>query len=123
MDEPISLAHVEQKILELTDLLERCTHAQRDRWEADGEADAEYDIAFAQAFLQAKEGVLAGQEKPDSDQTAKHRATLLCADKLRTRNSTHALLESAREAARNYRAALDGLRSINTNVRSLTVAE
>lgn len=121
-DTPIALADVEAKILEMVDLLERATHAQRDRWEADAAADHAYDVAFAQAFLQAKEGVLPGQEKPDSDGTAKMRATVLTADLLSARNAAHALLESAREAARNYRAALDGLRSINTNVRELTVA-
>lgn len=122
MTEPLGLAQVEAKILELTDLLERCTHAQRERWEAEAAADAKYDIAFAQAFLQAKEGALPGQEKPDSDMTAKQRATVVTATLLSERNSAHALLESAREAARNYRAAMDGLRSINSNVRSLTVA-
>lgn len=122
MTEPLGLAQVEAKILLLTDLLERCTMAQKQRWEDEQADDAEYDIAFAQAFLQAKEGVLPGQEKPDSDMTAKQRATVVTAEKLRARNSSHALLESAREAARNYRAALDGLRSINTNVRELTAA-
>lgn len=121
MREPLSLMDVETKILDLVDLLERATHSQRQRWEADGEADAEYDIAFAQAFLLAKEGALPGQIKGDSDLTAKQRATTVCADKLRERNATHALLESAREAARNYRAALESLRSINANVRHLTV--
>lgn len=116
----MGLAQVEAKILELIDLLERCTHAQRGRWEEHGQADAAFDIAFAQAFLQAKEGVLPGQEKGDSDNTAKQRATLLTAEQLTRRNAAHALLESAREAGRNYRAALDGLRSINTNTRELT---
>jgi hypothetical protein len=46
----------------------------------------------------------------------------VCEVELTRRNAAHAVLESAREAARNYRASLDGLRSINTNVRSLTVA-
>jgi hypothetical protein len=121
-DEPMGLAQVEAKIVELVRLLEQCTLAQRERWEADGAADAAYDIAFAQAYLQAKEGALPGQEKGDSDLTAKHRATLVCSEALSRKNSAHALLESAREAARNYRAALDGLRSINTNVRELTSA-
>jgi hypothetical protein len=120
MTEPIALAQVEERILDLTRLLEACTQAQKARWEADAAADAAYDIAFAQAFLQAKEGVLPGQEKADSDQTAKMRATVLTSSLLSERNSAHALLESAREAARNYRAALDGLRSINANVRELT---
>lgn len=121
MTEPISLMHVEAKILELIEHLESATHAQRKRWEHDAAADTAYDVAFAQAFLLAKEGELPGQTKGDSDQTAKQRATTVCADKLRERNASHALLESAREAARNYRAALDALRSINANVRSLTV--
>lgn len=120
MTEILGLAQVEHKILELIDLLERCTHAQKGRWEQDAQADAEYDIAFAQAFLQAKEGALPGQEKGDSDLTAKQRATLVTGDLLTRRNAAHALLESAREAGRNYRAALEGLRSINTNVRELT---
>lgn len=123
MSEPLGLAQVEAKILELVDLLERCTHAQKNRWEADGAADHAYDVAFAQAFLLAKEGALPGQEKGDSDTTAKYRATVVTADLLSARNTAHALLESAREAARNFRAGLEGLRSINTNVRSLTVGD
>lgn len=119
-DEPLGLAQVERKILEFVDLLEQATHAQRKRWEEHGEADAAYDIAFAQAFLLAKEGALPGQEKGDSDLTAKQRAIVVCADALRHRNTTHAVLESAREAARNYRQQLDALRSICANVRSLT---
>jgi hypothetical protein len=119
-DEPLGLAQVEAKILELVTLLENCTHAQRRRWEEAADADTRFDVAFAQVFLQAKEGLLPGQDKPDSDQTAKQRATLICEDELTARNATHALLESAREAARNYRAGLDGLRSINANVRELT---
>lgn len=118
--EPIALAQVEERILELTRLLESSTLAQKRRWEEDAAANTAHDIAFAQAFLQAKEGVLPGQEKPDSDMTAKHRATVLCAEQVTRRNIAHALLESAREASRNYRSALDGLRSINANVRSLT---
>lgn len=121
MREPLALMDVESKMLELIALLERATHSQRQRWEADGQADAEYDIAFGQAFLLAKEGALPGQSKGDSDMTAKQRATVVCADKLRERNATHALLESAREAARNYRTAIEALRSLNANARALTV--
>lgn len=120
MTQPIALAQVEERILELTRLLESSTLAQKRRWEEESAADTAFDIAFAQTFLQAKEGVLPGQQKPDSDLTAKQRATVLCAEQLTRRNIAHALLESAREASRNYRSALDGLRSINSNVRELT---
>lgn len=119
--EPIGLAHIEQKILEAVEALEKATLLQKKRWEEAAAADTAYDIAFAQAFLLAKEGRIAGQEKADSDMTAKQRATAVCENELTQKNATHAVLESAREAARNYRASLDGLRSINTNVRSLTV--
>lgn len=120
--EPIALAQVEQKILEISDLLEQSTHAQKKRWETAAAADTSFDVAFAKAFLLAKEGAHEGQVKADSDLTAKQRATVLCEKELTAKNVAHALLESAREAARNYRAALDGLRSINSNVRELTVA-
>lgn len=119
--EPIGLAQVEQKILEAVAALEKATLLQKKRWEEASATDTAYDIAFAQAFLLAKEGRIAGQDKPDSDMTAKQRATVVCEVELTKRNAAHAVLESAREAARNYRASLDGLRSINTNVRSLTV--
>lgn len=119
--EPIGLARIEQKILEAVEALEKATSLQKKRWEEAAAADTAYDIAFAQAFLLAKEGRIAGQDKADSDMTAKQRATAVCEVELTKKNATHAVLESAREAARNYRAALDGLRSINTNVRSLTV--
>lgn len=121
-DEPLGLHQVEQKILEISDLLDKSTLAQKKRWEADAAADTAYDIAFARAFLLAKEGALPGQEKPDSDLTAKQRATVVCQRELTERNAAKALLESAREASRNYRSALDGLRSINANVRELTVS-
>lgn len=122
MTEPIGIVTVEQKITEIVNLLERSTSATKERWEQAAAADTAFDIAFAQAFLQAKEGALPGQVKPDSDMTAKQRATMLCAEKLTQRNATHALLESAREASRNYRSALEGLRSLNANVRELTAA-
>lgn len=120
--EPIGLAQVEAKILEISGLLEQSTLAQKKRWEAAAAADTAFDVAFGKAFLLAKEGRHDGQVKPDSDLTAKQRATVLCESTLTEKNVAHALLESAREAARNYRAALDGLRSINSNVRELTVA-
>lgn len=121
--EPIGLAQVEQKILEAVSALEKATLLQKKRWEEDAAADAAYDLAFARAYLLAKEGQLPGQDKGDSDQTAKQRATVVCEVELTQRNAAHAVLESAREAARNYRASLEGLRSINSNVRQLTVGE
>lgn len=99
--EPLGLAQVEQKILELVDLLEKSTQAQKKRWEADAQADHAYDVEFAKAFLKAKVGALPGQTKGDSDMTAKHRATVATDKRLSERNTAHALLESAREAARH----------------------
>lgn len=115
MSQVVGLAEVESEIRRLSELLEKCTHAIRQRAEAAATADTTYDIAYSKAFLLAK-------EDGRSDQASKAQATVLCANELTLRNATQALYESAREAARNYRAQLDALRSINTNTRALTVA-
>lgn len=110
-----SLAHVESELIRLSAQLEKVTHAIRQRAQDAAEADTAYDIAHSKALLLAKEDKL-------TDAAAKARAIVLCADELTMKNATQALYESAREAARNYRAQLDALRSINSNIRSLTVA-
>lgn len=115
MTEVVGLAQVESELLRLSGMLEKATHAIRERATAAAEADTDYDIAYSKAFLLAK-------EDGKSDQAAKARAIVLCSKELTLRNASQAVYESAREAARNYRAQLDALRSINTNTRALTVA-
>lgn len=115
MTEVVGLAQVEAELLRLSGMLEKATHAIRERAISAAEADTAFDIAFSKAFLLAK-------EDGKSDQAAKAQATVLCAEQLTLRNATKAVYESARSAAGNYRAQLDALRSINSNVRSLTVA-
>jgi hypothetical protein len=115
MAEVVGLAQVESELMRLSGMLEKATHAIRQRAEAAADADTTYDIAFSKAFLLAKEDGL-------TDPSCKAQALVLCANELTLRNATQALYESAREAARNYRCQLDALRSINSNVRALTVA-
>lgn len=115
MGDVVGLAQVESELMRLSDQLEKVTHAIRTRAQAAAEADTTYDIAFSKALLLAK-------EDGKTDPQAKAQATVLCAYELTMRNATQALYESAREAARNYRAQLDALRSINSNTRALTVA-
>lgn len=115
MSATVGLAEVEAELVRISAVLEKCTHAIRQRAEAAAEADTNYDIAYSQKFLLAK-------EEGKSDAASKAQATVLCAKELTQRNATQALYESAREASRNYRAQLDALRSINTNTRALTVA-
>lgn len=115
MDEPVGLAHVESELLRVADLLEKVTHAIRTRSVKAAETDTAYDIAFSKALLVAKE---AGATDP----AAKATATVECADQLTERNIAEALYQSARSAGANYRAQLDALRSVATNIRSLTVA-
>lgn len=121
MSEPLALADVEARIMDLDRLLEAATHAQRQRFCEAADADTAYDVAYSQAFLLAKEGKLAGQESRASDLAAKAHAIVVCADKLTQRNITAALLESAREAARNARAQLEAMRTLAATARALTI--
>lgn len=112
MTEPVSQAHIESEILRFSALLESAVQAGKRRGEEAAAADTDFDIAYSKAFLLAKEDKL-------SDQAAKARAIVLCEHQLRLRNATEALFDSSKEAGRNFRAILDGLRTINANLRPL----
>lgn len=114
MIEPVSQAHIESEILRFSQLLESAVQAGKRRGEEAAMADTNFDIAYSKAFLLAKEDKL-------SDQAAKARAIVLSADLLSLRNATETLYDSSKEAGRNYRAILDGLRTINANLRPLVV--
>lgn len=107
---PLSQADVESEIFRLSALCEKATQEVRRRGEAAANARTEYKIAFAQARLKAT-GKTVGERED--------RATVETANLLREHELTQALFESAREAGRNYRAQLEGLRSINANLRPL----
>lgn len=105
----LSQADVEEEILRIAALAERCTHEIAKRARAAAQADADYKIANAKAFLVA-EGPVAEREA---------RALTDCADLYRERRMTEAVLLAAQEAGRNYRSQLEALRSICANLRSL----
>lgn len=107
---PVSQVEIEQNIMRLSELCEKATHEVRKRGEAKANARTEYAVEFAKARLKAQGGTVAEREDE---------ATVVTAGMLAQKEFTEALFESAREAGRNYRAALDAMRSINSNLRAL----
>jgi hypothetical protein len=109
MSEPLSQAQVEAEIMRLSGLAEKATHEIAKRARAAAEADVAWKVGYAKAFL------LADGTGPARDA----QATVECADEYAAKKSSEAVLMSAQEAGRNYRAQLDALRSINANHRAL----
>lgn len=95
--------------MRLSALAEKVTLEMAKRAQASAEADADYKVSHAQAFLKA-DGPVAEREAV---------AAIECADLYRDRKIAEAKLLSAEEAGRNYRAQLDSLRSVNSNLRAL----
>lgn len=102
-------ANVEAEILRLSSLAEKVTSEIASRARKAAEADADYKTAHATAFLKA-EGPVAEREA---------HAQVKVGALYRDRRVSEALLLSAQEAGRNYRAQLDSLRSVNANLRAL----
>ena len=100
-------AEVEREIMRLAGLAERVTSEMAKRARHAAETDADYKAAAAKAFLKA-DGPVAEREAV---------AQVECETLYRDRRIAEALLQSAVEAGRNYRAQLDALRSINANLR------
>lgn len=109
MSDPIIQVDIESEILRLSGLAEKVTQELAKRAKAAAEADVAYKVAHAKALLLA--------EGPQYVRDAE--ATVQTARELAEKRATEALLLSAQEAGRNYRAQLDSLRSINANHRAL----
>lgn len=100
---------VESEISRLCELAEKVTTEIAKRAVAAAEADANYKKAHASAFLMA-------QGKTVGDREAQ--AAMETADEYTARRIAEAHLLAAQEAGRNYRAQLDALRSLNSNLRA-----
>lgn len=108
---------VEKKLLELSDLLEDATNKILKRSIDAAHADADYKIAWAKSVTLAR----AGERKMTVDEVEATAATAT-QNEYRNKVVTQAVLDSAREAARNIRSQLDALRSVNSNMRALVTA-
>lgn len=109
---------VEREMLRLVDLLTEATNKILTRSREAAVADADYKVANAKAILLAR----AGERKMTVDEVE---ATAVIATQNEYRNKvvTAGVLDSAREAARNIRAQMDALRSVNSNLRVLVTAD
>jgi DNA-binding CsgD family transcriptional regulator len=96
----------------LSSLAEQVTHEMRTRGLAAAEAEALYRREYAQAYL-AADGKTVDERKAQAD--------LAVHEVFRDRRRAEAILDAAKEAGRNYRAQLDALRSVNSNLRALVV--
>lgn len=105
----LAQAEVEQEIIRIAALAEKVTQEIAKRAVYAAEADAAYKTGHAQAYLKA-DGPVA-----ERDALAAVETQALYRDK----RVAEARLLSAQEAGRNYRAQLDSLRSINSNLRAL----
>jgi hypothetical protein len=105
----LSQEQVEAEIVRLSGLAEKVTTAMARRAVDAANADATYKCEFAKALLQT-EGTVAEREA---------QATIATQNEYRAYRITEAKFKTASEAGRNYRAQLDALRSLNTNLRAL----
>jgi hypothetical protein len=87
----------------------KATHEVARRAREAAAADAEFKEAHAKAFLVAVGTQEARKAQADAD----------CADAYRERRAAEAVLLTAQEAGRNYRAQLERQRSKNANLRPL----
>lgn len=107
--EPLVQADVEAEILRLSRMAEEVTQKLAQRARVAAEADVVWKLCHDKALLLA--------EGPQYVRDAE--ATVKCEREYTEKRTSEALLLSAQEAGRNYRAQLDALRSINANLRPL----
>lgn len=103
---------VEDEIVRLVRLLDTATDLAAKRARASAAADVEFRGAWARAICAAVGKTVDAREAEATT------ATILEFEKKR---SAEAVLWAVTEAGRNTRAALDALRSINTNLREVVV--
>lgn len=108
----LSQAEVEQELMRLSAMAEKALQELAKRARAAAEAEVKHKVARAQALLRA-EGTVAEREA---------RADVETEQLFLERKMAEALLLSAQEAGRTYRAQLEAIRSVNANLRGL-VAE
>src|SRR5262245_34773363 len=105
----VTPVEVEKEIFRICELIERAATEVANRARAAAKADSPYRRRYAQALLVAE-----GRTVPERQA----QALLDCTEEYDAHRWADALLLSAQEAGRSYRAVLDALRSINANVRS-----
>lgn len=108
-DSPVTQHMIESEILRLCGLAEKATTELGKRARVAAVKDAAYKKAHAVAFLKA-EGTVGEREA---------HAALDSDTEYAERRAAEAVLLAAQEAGRNYRAQLDALRSLNSNLRAL----
>jgi len=105
----LSQVEVEQELMRLSQMAEKALQELAKRARAAAEAEVAHKVARAKALL-AAEGTVAEREALADVQT--ERLFL-------QRRMAEALLLSAQEAGRTYRAQLEAIRSVNVNLRGL----
>lgn len=113
MSDPITQVEVESEILRLSDLLERKTESLAVLGRAAAEAEVAYKRAYAVAYLKA------GLERKVPVAEREATATVQTADALLVRRTAEVSYEAAREMCRTIRENLQGLRSLNANIRGM----
>lgn len=88
------------------------THDIAKRSQAEADADIAWKMAHARAILRAV-GATVGEREA--------KALLECEDEYRAKRESEAVLLATQEAGRNVRAQLEALRSVNANIRAVTV--
>lgn len=108
-DAPIAQLDLEDELLRLNRMAEEVTQKLAKRARAAAKADADYHRAYYSTFLRS-EGAMELRKATAKDATA---------DLYAAWKDAEALLESAKEAGRNYREQLQSVRSVNANHRAL----
>lgn len=105
--DPLAPAVVEQNISELSTELSRVTSELYKATREAAQARHDHRVARARAYL-AADGTVAERDA---------HAELASADQMLTRELAEAVERSLIENGRNVRAQLEGMRSLNTNLR------
>lgn len=105
----LSQVEVEQELMRLSAMAEKALQELAKRARAAAEAEVKHKVARAKALL-AAEGTVAEREA---------RADVETEQLFLERRMAEALLLSAQEAGRTYRAQLEAIRSVNANLRPL----
>lgn len=106
--EPLAQVDIEAEIVRLSGLCEKVTHELAQRARMSAEADAAFKREYAKAYLRSEAKTAGARDA---------QAVLATDEQYTAKRIAEALLQSATEAGRNYRAQLDALRSINANIR------
>lgn len=112
-DSPVTQHMIESEILRLCGLAEKATTEIGKRARVAAAKDAAYKKANAVAYLKAEGKTVGDREAVAAIETD---------NEYTERRAAEAVLLAAQEAGRNYRAQLDALRSLNSNLRALVTS-